>query len=338
MAVAAEGFPHNPDPTSVPPKIDGSFKGQDILSFDQLDPNSLEHLFSFVPEMKKIAVNAESSHILDGTISYLLFYEPSSRTRGSFEAALKQLHGEAVVEGDPLHYSSVAKGESFEDTIRTYEAYSDMIILRHPEVGAAKRAAAAADYVPIINAGDGIGEHPTQALLDLYTIKEHTGRLDNLSVVAGGDILNGRTIHSLLKGLAMYPGNRVHLLAPETLRLGSEEVQGFREKGLEIVEINGMDEIPKTADIWYWTRVQRERMMHLNEEEYIDLRDKFIVTPGVMEQYAGEHTGIMHPLPRVGEIEPSVDKDSRALYLRNQVRNGMYVRMALSSLVLGKVS
>jgi aspartate carbamoyltransferase len=320
-----------------PEKIDGSFYGKDILSLEQFDTDSIDHLFDITENMRDIAKNARPDKTLEGTLSYLLFYEPSSRTRGSFDAAIKQLGGQTVVEGDPIHYSSVAKGESFEDTIRTYEAYSDAIVLRHPEVGFAKHAADTAKHIPIINAGDGVGEHPTQALLDLFTIHEHAGKLDNLVGVAGGDIKNGRTIHSLLKGLSLYPGNTMYLLSPHELKLSPNEIRENEQKGLEIREIESMDQIPKDADFWYWTRVQKERIPNLGEEQYHNLKNKFVVTEENFKRLAGERTGLMHPLPRVGEISEAVDKDLRALYLRNQVRNGMYVRMALMGLVLGKI-
>ena len=169
--------------------------------------------------MSEIAYNAQPCNYLLGNIATLLFYEPSSRTRGSFDAATKQLGGQTIVVENPQQFSSVAKGESFGDTIKTFEAYCDIIVLRHPEVGSALKAARAAQFVPIINAGDGIGEHPTQALLDLYTIYEKIGTLSGIKGLFVGDIKNGRTVHSLLKGLSLYKNNTVYLLSPEQLKL-----------------------------------------------------------------------------------------------------------------------
>lgn len=315
--------------------IKESFFQKDILSISQFTENSLNHLFDITDKMRFIGSNALSSDILKGNIVTLLFYEPSSRTRGSFDAAIKQLGGQTVVVENPQVFSSVSKGETFEDTIKVFESYSDLIVLRHPEVGSAKKAATTAEFVPVINAGDGVGEHPTQALLDMATIKEKSGRLNNLTGVCGGDIKNGRTIHSLLRGLSIFPGNVVYLLSPEELRLNKDEVKQYGRLGLKLVEIDSMSQIPKKADFWYWTRVQKERFA--KKEDYEKVNNKFIVTKKLFNNLAGTKTVLLHPLPRVGEIETSVDSDIRAEYLRSQVRNGMYVRMALVSLVLGKI-
>lgn len=317
------------------PKIDGKFYNKDIISISQFDTDSLDHLFEITDKMRFIAKNALSSDILKGNIATLLFYEASSRTRGSFDAAIKQLGGQTVIVENPQQFSSVSKGETFEDTIKVFESYSDVIILRHPEVGSADLAAKEARFVPIINAGDGIGEHPTQALLDMATIKEKCGRLNNLVGVFGGDIKNGRTIHSLLKGLSLYPGNTIYLLSPELLRLSREDYNAFKKKGLKLIEIENMSQIPKKNDFWYWTRVQKERFSDLKKYEKVN--NKFIVTKELFEKYATERTILLHPLPRVGEIDTKVDTDPRAEYLRAQVRNGMYVRMALIGLILGKI-
>lgn len=316
-------------------KINGSFLGKDILSLSQFDKDSIDLLFSHVSHMTYLAKNFLPSDILKGNIATLLFYEPSSRTRASFDAAIKQLGGQTVVVENPQQFSSVSKGETFEDTIRVFESYCDLIVLRHPEKGSAKKAATTAEFVPIINAGDGPGEHPTQALLDLYTIFEHTGKLDNLTGVCGGDIKNGRTIHSLLRGLSHYKGNTVYLLSPDLLKLDREDLKSFKEKGLKIIEIDSMDKIPKETDFWYWTRVQKERFE--NEKVYKKVNNLFIVTPKHFNKLASKKTILMHPLPRVGEIDPGLDSDQRAQYLKSQVRNGMYVRMALVGLVLGKI-
>ena len=316
-------------------KINGSFFQKDILSLSQFDENSLMHLFEVSSHMRFIAQNSLSADILKGTITTLLFYEPSSRTRGSFDAAIKQLGGATVVVENPQQFSSVSKGETFEDTIRVFESYCDAIVLRHSEVGSCLTAAKIAKNIPIINAGDGVGEHPTQALLDMITIYEKTKKLSGLVGVCGGDIKNGRTIHSLLNGLSLFPRNTIYLLSPEILRLDKQTLTDFRKKGLKIVEIEDMHQIPKNADFWYWTRVQKERFD--NMEEYKKVNNKFIVTVSNYNKLAGKNTILLHPLPRVGEIEPGLDSDPRSEYLRSQIRNGMFVRMALTSLVLGKL-
>lgn len=316
-------------------KINGAFYKKDILSLSQFDTHSLEKVIDLAVLMKHTAINALPSDILKGTISILLFYEPSSRTRASFDAAIKQLGGQTVVIENPQQFSSVSKGETFEDTMRVFESYSDLIVLRHPESGSAKKAATTAQFVPIINAGDGIGEHPTQALLDLATIREHCNKLSNLTCVFGGDIKNGRTIHSLLKGLVLYPGNNIYLLSPDELKLDNKDLLKFREKGLKIHEIKSMEQIPKNADFWYWTRVQKERFK--NEEDYKKVNNKFIVDKKIFNRLAGKNTILLHPLPRIGEISTDLDHDPRAQYLKSEIRNGMYIRMALVALVLGKI-
>lgn len=315
-------------------KINGKFKGKDILSLDQFSSKDLTILFKLTKKMKTIAMYAKPSKILQGNIVTLIFYEPSSRTFNSFAAAVKQLGGQTLEVHDPQHFSSVSKGETLEDTIRVFESYCDAIVIRHSEVGTAKRSADAAAFIPIVNAGDGIGEHPTQALLDLYTIYEKHGHLDNLVGVMAGDLLNGRTIHSLIRGLSLYEGTTLYLLSPEELKLSQKDFEDFSARGVKLITITNERELPKNADFWYWTRVQKERFSSL--EDYEKVKNRFIVTPELMKRYAGKNTILMHPLPRVGEIDVEIDKDPRAVYLRSQVRNGMYVRMALLALVLGK--
>lgn len=316
--------------------INGKYKGKDIISLDQFSPNDIELLFSFVPKMKDIAKHAKASDILKGTITSLLFYEPSSRTFGSFSAAIKQLGGQTIEIINPQEFSSVSKGETLSDTIKVFESYGDAIVIRHKEVGTAVKASLAATKVPIINAGDGIGEHPTQALLDLYTIYESHKRLQDLIGVFGGDMLNGRTVHSLLRGLALFPGNTMYLLSPTQLKLSPHDYKEFSKRGVQLIEITNENDIPKNADFWYWTRVQKERFKTLHE--YEKLKNKYIVTKKMFNTYASKKTTLMHPLPRVGEISEDLDEDKRSLYLQSQIRNGMYIRMALIALVLGRIS
>lgn len=317
-------------------KIHGDFKGKDIVSLHQFDSSSIQKLFSVTAKMANIAKNAKPSTLLIGNIATLLFYEPSSRTFGSFSAAMKQLGGQTVEIIDPTHFSSVTKGETFEDTIRVFEAYCDTIVLRHPEKGAASNAAEIAQFVPVINAGDGAGEHPTQALLDLYTISKKFARLDNLTGVFVGDMFNGRTVKSLIRGLSHFKNNTTYLLSPAELKLSREDFADFRKSGVKLIEIEDESEIPKNAHFWYWTRTQKERFP--SQEAYERVKNKFILTKKLVNERAGKDTIFMHPLPRVGEILTEVDDDKRALYLASQIRNGMYVRMALLALVLGKIS
>jgi len=315
-------------------KIQGDFKNKDIVSLSQLDDKSVLKLFEKVSLVRELGEKGLPSDLLAGKIVVLLFYEPSSRTRSSFDAATKQLGGQTIVVENPQQFSSVSKGETFEDTIRVFEAYCDAIVLRHPELGSAERAAKTAKFVPIINAGDGAGEHPTQALLDLYTIWDRKKNLSNLKGVMAGDILNGRTVHSLLEGLSFFPGNEVFLLAPEELKLSKSDFEKVKAR-VKLHEISSIDQIPKDCDFWYWTRVQKERFK--SEELYKRVNNRYIVTKEILNKYAGKVTILMHPLPRVGEILEEVDSDPRAVYLSSQIRSGMYVRMALLAMILGKL-
>ena len=305
----------------------------DILSLDQFTPSMLSTLFKETAKMSKLVKAHKPSTILSGKVITLVFFEPSSRTFSSFASAIKRLGGATIEHQDPMKNSSAIKGETIEDTIKVFEAYSDAIVIRHPQVGTAKIAADAAEEVPIFNAGDGIGEHPTQALMDMYTIYEKFGKLDNLTGVMAGDLLNGRTTHSLLKGLSLYKGNTIYLLSPKELRLSKGDFQEITNRGVTLIEIGSEKELPKNAQFWYWTRVQKERFA--TSDAYEKVKNKFIVTTELMKIYGNKDMILMHPLPRVGEIEVDVDADPRAVYLRSEIRNGMYLRMALLSLVLG---
>ena len=316
-------------------KINGNFKGKDIVSLDQFSVEDLRILFTLTRKMKQIAINNEPSYILAGNIISLLFFEPSSRTFASFAAAVKRLGGQTIEIQNPEIVSSVSKGESFEDTIRTFEAYSDAIVLRHRIVGSAKQAAKAATSIPVINAGDGNNEHPTQTLLDLYTLYEKFGRLNNLKCLFAGDPLNSRTIHSLLRGLSLFANNTVYLLSPPQLQFSRDDFLYWSERGIRIIEITSEEDIPQDCNLWYWTRIQKERFVSLEEYEDI-VKDRFIVTPELLNRYAGKDMILMDPLPRVGTIDPAVDADERAVYLRAQIRNGLYTRMALLALLLGR--
>jgi aspartate carbamoyltransferase len=316
-------------------RINGDFKGKDIVSLDQFSAEDLRILFSLTHKMKQIAVNSEPSYMLAGHIVSLLFFEPSSRTFGSFAAAVKRLGGQTIEIQNPETVSSVSKGESFEDTIRAFEAYSDAIVLRHRIVGSAKQAAAAASSIPVINAGDGNNEHPTQTLLDLFTLYEKFGRLNNLICLFAGDPLNSRTIHSLLRGLSLFANNTVYLLSPPQLQLTRTDFLYWSARGIRIIEITAEEDIPANCNFWYWTRIQKERFASL--EEYHDVvKDRFIVTPHLLNEYASKDMILMDPLPRVSTIDPAVDTDERAVYLRSQIRNGLYTRMALLALLFGK--
>lgn len=314
-------------------KISTNFKNQDILSLDQFDKKSIKKLFLTIDKIKKLFSSKRILNLLKGKIITLLFFEPSSRTFASFSSACKRLGGQTIEYQNPLQTSSTIKGESFSDTIQVFEQYCDLIIMRHPETGAAKKAADIAS-VPVVNAGDGSGEHPTQTLLDLYTVYEKFGRLNNLVILIGGDLLYGRTVHSLLKGLSIYKNNLVYLLSPKNLCLPKELFNEIKNREVKLIEIYSENDIPRNCDFWYWTRVQKERFSNI--DDYEKVKNKFVITPELLEKKGNQKMIIMHPLPRVGEITIEVDKDPRAYYLRCQIKNGLLTRMALLSLIFGK--
>jgi aspartate carbamoyltransferase len=314
-------------------RINGNFKNKHILSLDQFSKEDLKLLFKAVKKIKTSKNKTRIFNLLKGSVITLLFYEPSSRTFGSFAAAVKRLGGQTIEILDPKTFSSVSKGETLEDTVRVFETYSDVLIMRHFQKGAAKEAASALKC-PLINAGDGVGEHPTQTFLDLFTIYEKFGKLDSLVGVVAGDILNGRTIHSLIKGLSKFKGNKLYLLSPDKLRLKKSDFLNFQKSKIKLIEINNEKDMPKNADFWYWTRVQKERFKSSNDYEKV--KNKFVLDNKLIHTFASKNTIFLHPLPRVGEILTEVDSDKRALYLTTQMKNGMYVRMALLSLILGK--
>ncbi len=317
--------------TTGPAAIKSNFSHKDIVSLSQFDRESVLLLFERVKKIKKTPAK-QLLKILTGKIIALLFFEPSTRTFSSHSAAVQRLGGGTIDHQNPMQTSSVIKGESIEDTISMIQQYSDAIVIRHPIVGTAEKCACVSD-IPIINAGDGIGEHPTQALLDMLTIFEKHERLDNLKGLMVGDLLNGRTIHSLLKGLSIFKNNTAYLLAPKSLRLSKKDFNEFTNKGVKLMEIQSFKDIPKDCDFWYWTRVQKERFK--DKHEYEKLKLSFILDKKLVDEKAGKNTLLMHPLPRVGEIKTDVDSDPRAVYLSTQAKNGVYVRMALLSLIIG---
>lgn len=310
-------------------KQDSSFYGQDILSVNQFDRESLTYIFGVAHEMSEMVRRVGTFDLLKGKILANLFYEPSTRTSSSFTAAMERLGG-SVIPINEVRYSSVSKGESLPDTVRTLEAYADVIVLRHPEVGSAAVAAAAARK-PIINAGDGVGEHPTQALLDTFTIQEELGNLDGLTVSMVGDLANGRTVHSLARLLSLY-NVKINYVAPDQLRMPREIIDELNEKGILQSEFSSVESVIAESDVLYVTRIQRERFA--DPEQYEALKGSYIINAELMKK-AKEQMIVMHPLPRVGEISMDMDDDPRAAYFR-QVEYGLYVRMALLAMVLGK--
>ena len=252
-----------------------------------------------------------------------LFFEPSTRTRLSFESAMLSLGG-SILGFSSANSSSAAKGESVADTIRTISCYSDIIAIRHPKEGAALVAASKSD-IPVINAGDGGHQHPTQTLTDLLTIRSLKGRLNNLKLGLCGDLKFGRTVHSLIEALSRYDGIEFILISPEELRVPSYIIEELDAKGIPYKEVVRLEEALPELDLLYMTRVQKERFF--NEEDYLRMKDFYILDKAKME-LAGPDMLVLHPLPRVNEISTEVDSDPRAVYFK-QVQYGMYVRMAL---------
>ncbi len=260
------------------------------------------------------------------TVLGLLFFEPSTRTRMSFETAIKRLGGEVVDMGS-VESSSVQKGETLADTVRVIEGYADALVLRHPSQGAAKMASEYAS-VPVINAGDGAGHHPTQTLLDLYTIREGPG-LDDLTVGIMGDLKYGRTVHSLTRALGRFDATQ-HLISPESLALPPEVRYDLDEAGADVRTHTDLEPVLSELDVLYVTRIQRERFP--DENEYRAIADAYGIDPDTLEP-AKPDLSIMHPLPRVDEIDPAIDDTDHATYFE-QAHNGVPVRMALLDLLL----
>jgi aspartate carbamoyltransferase len=307
----------------------GRFYGKDILSIAQFTRDDIEYAFGVADAMRTMVAHVGTFDLLKGKILANLFYEPSTRTQSSFMAAMQRLGG-SVIPISEVRYSSVSKGESLPDTVRTLECYADVIVLRHHELGAAAIAANAARK-PIINAGDGPGEHPTQALLDLYTIREELGRIDGLTVTMLGDLKYGRTVHSLSRLLSLF-GTTLNFVSPESLKMPPALVDELKGRGVKLHEHLSLDGVLPESDVLYVTRVQKERFEDL--EVYEKLKHAFVITPETMKR-AKPKMALMHPLPRVGEIHTDVDADPRAAYFR-QMEYGLYVRMALLAMVLGK--
>ncbi|MCF6459875.1 aspartate carbamoyltransferase [Clostridium sp. Cult3] len=298
-----------------------------------LDPQDfsieeLERIFS----LAELIVEDEEkfTNLCDGKILATLFYEPSTRTRFSFEAAMLRLGGKVIGFSEPGS-SSVMKGESIPDTIRTVGSYVDIIAMRHPKEGA-PRYASYYSPVPIINAGDGGHQHPTQTLTDLFTIRETKGQFSNLTIGLCGDLKFGRTVHSLIKAMSRYENVKFILISPNELKIPEYiKTEILDKKAIDYIEVERLEEVIQELDILYMTRVQKERFF--NEADYIRLKDSYILDKEKLK-LAKKDLAILHPLPRVNEISYEVDKDPRAKYFQ-QVKYGMYVRMALISKLLG---
>ena len=287
----------------------------------------LDKLFALADDIEKDP--AKYAHKCDGKILATCFYEPSTRTRLSFETAMTRLGGRVIGFSDAAS-SSASKGESVSDTIRIISCYADICAMRHPKEGA-PMVAAEKSLIPVINAGDGGHQHPTQTLADLQTIRSLHGDLNNFTIGLCGDLKFGRTVHSLINALVRYEGIKFIFISPEELKIPDYVTDMLREKGIPFQEVIRLEDVMPKLDLLYMTRVQKERFF--NEEDYIRLKDFYILTKEKME-LAKDDMIVLHPLPRVNEISVEVDDDPRAAYF-TQVQNGVYVRMALILTLLG---
>lgn len=303
-------------------------KGRSLLEPKDFTVEELEEIFQLADKI--IEAPEKYAEKCKGKLLATLFYEPSTRTRFSFEAAMIRLGGQVIGFSEATS-SSVAKGESIADTVRTVACYVDIIVMRHPKEGA-PRVAANSTEIPVINAGDGGHQHPTQTLTDLLTIRRERGSFDNITVGICGDLKFGRTVHSLIKALSRYENVKFILISPEELKIPDYVRKEILIKNnIEFREVEKMDEALPELDVLYMTRVQKERFF--NENDYIRLKDRYILEEEKMK-LAKDNMMVLHPLPRVNEIAVEVDKDPRALYFK-QAKYGMYVRMALIMSLLG---
>ncbi len=300
---------------------------QDIVSFSGLTNEDVEKIFSEADEFESVGRGEESSDLLKGKILGMLFFEPSTRTRLSFKSAIQRLGGSSIGFSRP-DVSSVAKGETLADTIRTVENYCDAIVLRHPQMGSAKLASEVSQ-VPILNAGDGAGHHPTQTLLDLYTIRKNFGTIENLNIGLIGDLKYGRTVHSLAYAASRFD-NRLFLVSPSGLEMPREIVNDLLDKGREIEESSDLEAVLPELDVLYVTRIQKERFS--DPSEYNKVKDSYKIDRDLLE-LSKPDLKVLHPLPRVDEISPEVDSSPKAKYFE-QVFSGVLVRMALLSLLM----
>lgn len=300
-----------------------------VLKSQQFSREDLEELFQLTGEMETL-VTQGGSGVLANKIMASLFYEPSTRTRLSFEAAMIRLGGRVMGTENAREFSSAIKGETLEDTIRILCGYSNLIVLRHHESGAAERAAAVS-LRPVINAGDGPGQHPTQALLDIYTIQKELGRIDGITIAMVGDLANGRTVRSLAYLLTKFKVKKIFFVAPEIVGMKDDIKEHLTEHNVVFEEEEDLFRVAGKADVVYQTRIQKERFGD-RIAEYEQAYGKYVIDKKVLSHMKKDAI-VLHPLPRVNEITQDVDEDKRAAYFR-QAQNGLYVRMALLKTIL----
>ncbi len=299
-----------------------------IISAKNFSKQEVEKILCMAEEMEKDCKSGKVQKKLEDKIIACIFFEPSTRTRLSFETAGLKLGAKIISAENASVNSSAFKGETIEDTTKIICGYADALIIRHPEKGSAEKAVSVATK-PILNAGDGAGEHPSQAFLDLYTIKKEHGRLENLHIAFGGDLKHSRTLHSLVPFLKMYKGNVFYFVSPEELSLPKEYTENLEKEGVNFKVMRSLEEALPYLDVLYMTRVQKERFG--NKADYEKVKNLFILKEKDLNLLK-DTAIIMHPLPKVNEIECGVDNDKRAAYFR-QAENGLYIRMALLSYI-----
>jgi aspartate carbamoyltransferase len=306
-----------------------SFFNKSFISIKDTTKEDALEIFNEADAISQSLKKGDVLTTLQGKILGALFYEPSSRTFSSFITAM-QRQGGGIIPLNGMGNTSVAKGETIADTARVFSSYADILVVRHPDVGAVAEFAKYAT-VPVVNAGDGSGEHPTQALLDSYTIRNHFKSFDSLTIGLVGDLLYGRTVHSLSVMLARLGVKKFILISPDVLRMPKEIVDSLKKLGCEVVETESLESSISNLDVIYMTRVQKERFSDLNVYDKYKLA--YILSKSLMSK-AKQEAVVLHPLPRVGEILEEVDDDKRALYFREEMRNGLYVRMAIIKSIL----
>ncbi len=304
-----------------------SIKGRDVISITDFTREEIEYILDKTDDIQKFS--AGRSDLLKGKVMAILFFEPSTRTRISFETAMKRLGGETVDMSEPKR-ASIEKGENLTDTIRVIDNYVDVIVIRHPLEGSARLAAEIAEN-PVINGGSGAEEHPTQALLDLYTIRREKGRIDGLTIAFVGDLKYGRTVHSLSVALANY-NVKLYFISPPILKMHREILEYISSK-VPVEEANDVNDVIGEADVLYVTRIQKERFSDISD--YMKVKGSYKITLDHVKKMK-EDAIIMHPLPRVDEIDYAVDQTSQAKYFK-QVYYGLLVRMSLLALILGAI-
>ncbi len=301
-----------------------------VISAKDFTKEVIEKILVRAGEMEKQCSEGKVEKLLADKIVACIFFEPSTRTRLSFETAALKLGAQVITAENAMENTSTYKGETIEDTTKMLCAYADIVVMRHPTPGMPFKASKVATE-PIINAGDGANEHPSQGFLDLYTIKKEHGKLEGLNIGFGGDLLNSRTLHSFMPLVKFFPGNKFYFMSPKELELSEDFLAELKNNNISFEISNSLEEKLSDLDVLYMTRVQKERFG--TAEEYNKVKDLFILKKEHLNRLK-PNAIIMHPLPKINEIEPEVDNDSRAAYFK-QAQNGLYVRMAILLYALG---